>query len=177
MSTFELAIVTILQHEGGFINNPNDKGGATNFGISQRYLSHLLNREVTTEEIKTLSKEKAMQIYKKHWWDQYSYGAIMSQAIATKVFDLAINIGPYYAHRLLQHACWKTQGRKLPELIDDGIIGPITINVVNNINPESLLSAIKSEATEFYRSLHKPAFEKGWIKRANDEYKKEHSWK
>lgn len=173
MSQFILAIETLLHHEGGFINHIKDTGGATKYGISQRYLSHLLKREVTMDDIQKLSKEKAIQIYKIHWWERYNYSSIANQAIATKVFDLAVNMGPFYAHRLLQRACWKVGGRRLPELVDDGIIGPITLNVVNNMNPESLLSALKNDAAEFYQSLHKSEFEKGWIKRARDEYKKE----
>jgi lysozyme family protein len=173
MSTFELAIYTILKHEGSFTNNPTDRGGATKYGISQRFLSHLTDEEVTIEDMKNLTKETAIKLYKTYWWDRYNYNTIVNQSIATKVFDLAINMGPYYAHRLLQRACWKVNKNIITELKDDGILGPITMNIVNNLNPTFLLSSLQNEAAEFYRSLHKPEFEKGWLTRLYDEYRME----
>ncbi len=165
MSTFELAVDKILQHEGHFVNHPADPGGATKYGISQRFLSHLLNRQITIEEIKNLTKKDAIQLYKAHWWDRYHYNAIIDQSIATKILDLAINIGPFYAHRLLQHACWSINGELIAGLKDDGIIGSLTINAVNSFNPALLLASLQNEAAKYYHSLNQPSFEKGWLTR------------
>jgi lysozyme family protein len=177
MSSFDLAIATVLLHEGGFVNDPHDAGGATKYGISLRWLQSLgdidsdgyldgdfdKNNVVNAVDIKNLNLKEATDLYKKQWWDKYGYEKIQDQALATKVFDLAINAGPKVAHRCLQRALRAVTGEKL---IEDGVLGIKTLTAVNNVSSEVLLAAYRSEAAGFYRSLRNPLYEAGWLNRA-----------
>ncbi len=96
MAKFKSAIPTIFLHEGGSVNHPNDPGGETNFGITKRTYPHL--------DIKNLTKAQAREIYRRDFWNPGKYEKIDNQQAATKVFDMAVNMGPKRAHRLLQKA-------------------------------------------------------------------------
>lgn len=185
MSRFEDAIGVVLAHEGGYVNHPEDPGGATKFGISLRWLRQELgddadfdlDGDVDAEDVQSLTEEQAKEIYRVHWWDKYGYGRIVSQSIATKVLDLAVNMGARQAHRIVQRAlasCGK-------QVKDDGILGPVTLGAVNGVGYTMLLAAIRSEAAGFYRGLvmrnaalrkhgiKAPDFSvflKGWLRRA-----------
>lgn len=177
MATFEEAIPTVLKHEGKLSNNPRDPGGITKFGVSLRYLQSLSDfnydfdrdGDIDHDDIKKLSFEEACKIYKKHWWDQYEYGRITDQSIATKLLDMAVNMGQKQAVKLLQRACKKISGDG--SIAVDGVLGPKTVNTVNLINPVRLLEVLRSEQAAFYQQLisanpRLAVFEKGWLKRA-----------
>jgi len=155
MSTFEEAIGTILTHEGGYVNHPSDPGGETNFGISKR--------SYPEEDIANLTQQRAAEIYESDWWNRYGYARINSQRIATKVFDLSVNMGSKWGHRILQRAVRAAKGHTL---VEDGILGPVSIASINACNPYMLHAALRSEAAGYYRSLGKAEFIKGWLNRA-----------
>ena len=156
---FEKAITLVLKHEGGYVNDPNDLGGETKYGISKRSYPHL--------DIKNLTVEQAIEIYRRDWWDKYRYGDIKDQDVATKVFDLSVNMGPATAHRLLQEALVFLG---YPVEID-GIIGPQTIAAANKADPRRLLQVLRWLAAHHYYRIaaQRPqsrAFLIGWLKRA-----------
>lgn len=154
------AIAVVLTHEGGYVYDPNDPGGETKYGISKRSYPRL--------DIKNLSRDEAVNIYRKDWWERHRYGEIQNVYVATKVFDLAINLGAVGAHTLLQralHAC----GRR--DVAIDGILGPQTLGAANQVDPGQCLVALRALAAERYRRLIEanPAlarYENGWLKRA-----------
>lgn len=159
MASFDVAIKTVLGHEGGYVNDPTDRGGETKWGISKRSYPHL--------NIASLTREQAIAIYKTDWWDRYKYAQIPDQAIATKVFDLAINMGAKPAHKLLQQAL---RACELPTTAD-GIIGPATLTAVKLAHPFALLAALRSEAAGYYRVViarnpSQERFKNGWETRA-----------
>lgn len=174
---FELAIPFVFKHEGLFVDDPQDPGGATNYGISLRYLKKFENSPkdilslfdidgnglLNEEDIKKMTKEQAEKIYKKMWWDKFQYGRILNQSVANKIFDLAVNMGSIQAHTCAQRAVRAANGTLLDE---DGILGTKTIAALNRCVPEVLLAAIKSEGAGFYRFLNKPRYLKGWLNRA-----------
>lgn len=168
-SDFNLAINTILTHEGAFVNNPHDPGRATNWGISLRYMQDLTPHETVTEEtIKDLTKEQAATIYRVHFWDKYGYSRINDQIVATKVFDLAVNLGGKIAHIAAQRAVRAAIGWKL---VEDGELGTQSITMINMAKPFILMAALKSEAAGEYRLIvqKKPemiTFLLGWLSRA-----------
>lgn len=173
---FRAAVEVVLGHEGGFVDHPADPGGATNWGISLRFLRSQgydvgdvdCDGDIDAEDVRKLTREQAIEFYRKYWWDQYRYERINDQTIAIKVFDLAVNMGSGNAHKVLQRAL-HTVGMRYVEV--DGVIGPQTIGAVNQANPAALLAAIRLEAAAFYRervaSNRKLApFERGWLNRA-----------
>ncbi len=157
---FAKAIKVILAHEGGYVNDPNDLGGETNFGISKRSYPNV--------DIKNLTREQAVEIYHRDWWDRYKYGRIEDLDVATKVFDLSVNMGPVPAHKLLQEAVNFTETESLAV---DGIIGPMTLSAVNQADPRQLVQALRFLAAKRYYELARarPAnrgFLLGWLNRA-----------
>ncbi len=184
MSKFEDALLTILKHEGGYANHPNDPGGATNYGVSLRYLLTLGDvdgdgylegdfdgdGDVDADDIKRMTAANAADIYREQWWDRYQYGRINAQSLATKVLDMAVNMGAGRAHRLLQTAltmCGK-------DVVVDGKLGPGTCEAVNKCAEMPLLIMLRAVCAQFYMRLHKSnpdkygPFIKGWLHRAYD---------
>ena len=179
------ALERVLEHEGGFVNDPDDPGGATNYGISLRFLRDeasgdpLLKAlydfdndgEIDADDIAELSIEDAAQIYKRAFWDRYDYGSLPS-IVAVKVFDMAVNMGPRQAGKILQRALIACSRR---EIAPDGVIGPKTRKAVNDVvnswSAMALLVGMRCECAGFYRILiaQKPVFAKyrtGWLRRA-----------
>ena len=175
MSCFDIAIQTVLKQEGGFVNDPQDNGGATNYGISLRWLSSLSlepeiahldqngNGVIDIEDIQDLTREQALFLYHRYFWQPHRYERIVVQPIATKVFDFTINAGSHASHTALQ---WALKATGHPDVVVDGILGEHTLNAVNAIDFRVLLAALRSEMAGYYRSLKKPHFEAGWLKRA-----------
>ena len=155
---FACAVEKVLKHEGGYVHHPSDPGGETNFGISKRSYPSL--------DIKNLTRDEAVEIYRGDWWDRYGFGAIENAAVAGFLFDLAVNMGAHTAVRLLQEALDETAGTSLEP---DGVVGPATIEAVDShSNPDHLLDRFRLKAVEYYLSLHHPEFLAGWIRRALD---------
>jgi len=158
---FRYAVEMVMQHEGGYVNEPADPGGETKFGISKRSYPHL--------DIANLTREEAIAIYRRDWWERYRMGEIEDVAIASKVLDVFVNVGPIQGATIVQralHAC----GRR--HVIIDGIIGTQTITAINDVKPRAmLLAAIRAEAAAHYRTLvaRNPRLNKylnGWLNRA-----------
>lgn len=178
---WEKAIEQVLHHEGGFVDHPLDPGGATNWGISLRFLQKVgdvdsdgfddgdVNKDgrVDVEDIKTMERDTAVRLYKLCWWDKFRYAELPDE-IAVKVFDLAINMGHVNAHKCLQRAVRSVQ---FDGLKDDGVLGPISRATITKLGNRPLLYGFRSEAAGHYRSLilknsNLKAFEKGWLNRA-----------
>lgn len=181
MSNFEIAVEVVLRNEGGYVNDPKDSGGATNFGISFRYLKSLIGDKdadgyadgdincdhvIDTKDIKELTPEKAKDFYK-DIWQANKYWRINDQEVATKIFDLAVNMGSKRANTILQNSVNKTSHYKL---VLDGIIGEKSLHAINNCYPPILFAEILRQAELFYRLLVKnnpknEKFLKGWLNR------------
>lgn len=85
MADFEKAIQKILRSEGGYVNDPNDKGGETKYGISKRSYPNV--------DIKNLTLAGAKAIYKRDFWDKVGGDLINDQSIADLLVDSAVNEG------------------------------------------------------------------------------------
>jgi lysozyme family protein len=173
---FDFAVKAVLKHEGGFSNNPEDPGGATNYGISLRFLKEMgidFNHDgfIDINDVKEIYFTDAIDIYKKYWWDKYHYEAINSLAVASKIFDMAVNMGPSQAHKIAQESC----NHCGYQLVTDGILGPKTIAALNELclhgREEDLMIELVDNQKWFYQYLVeentklKP-FLNGWISRA-----------
>ncbi|MDR1208336.1 MAG: hypothetical protein LBJ89_03215 [Holosporales bacterium] len=156
MGDFHKAIKFVLKNEGGVSDDPQDAGGVTKFGISQK--------SYPDWDIENLTKEDAIEIYRRDFWQPYQD---FEDRLATKVFDLSVNMGHKRAVQILQRAL-QCLGAKI---VDDGVLGPITRQAVDLANVDMLLTAIKSEAAGVYRNLattnsSQQKFLKGWLNRA-----------
>jgi lysozyme family protein len=137
---FERAVAKLLGDEGGYVNNPEDPGGATKFGISRRDYPNL--------DIPALTRSEAVAIYYRDWWRHYRYSELPG-LIGAKLFDLAVNIGPEHAMKCLQRAL-RACGRRVEE---DGVLGRATITAASAANRLALVAALRSEAAGYYRVL------------------------
>lgn len=154
MPGFESAIEKTLAHEGGYVNDPQDPGGETRFGISKRAYPDL--------NIATLTREQAIAIYHQDFWTAPGFHKIKDPSIAAKAFDLGVNMGANRAVKLLQQATnWFGAG-----LTVDGALGPATAKTINAFpHPQALLMALKIEAGNHYIAINKPRFLAGWLNR------------
>ncbi len=171
---FQHAVSIVLLHEGGLSNDKEDRGGDTNFGISLRYLRDIKidvdgDGDIDGQDIRKLTRQEAIFIYKKYWWDKYKYNDISNLDIATKIFDLSVNMGGIEIHKIVQRAL-NVIGS--PVTID-GILGNKTFYAINNSNSTKLLIAIRGQSKIFYINLIKThpkynGFKEGWLRRVND---------
>lgn len=114
ITTFNEAIERVLNHEGGYVNDPTDAGGETKWGISKRSYPSL--------DIKNLTKEQAKTIYHQDYWLK-SYADKLPSDVRYIHFDTAINMGLNRAAKLLQ--------RSIGGIAIDGIIGNQTLSNVS----------------------------------------------
>jgi lysozyme family protein len=110
----------------------------TKYGISQKSYPDL--------DIENLTKEEAIAIYERDFWRPYQG---FEDRLATKLFDLAVNMGHKKAVQILQRAL-QCLGANIA---DDGILGPKTRQAVALANVDLLLTSIKSEAAGVYRNI------------------------
>lgn len=163
---FKNALEIVLKNEGGLVDDENDPGGITNFGISLRLYMMIhkeLTKEQVIEDIKNLTLTQAENIYYHEFWIKNRYEEIEDYEVSFKVFDFCVNAGARTANKLLQRSVRAAAGFLLN---DDGIIGNRTLRAVNLCNSQFLLCALKAEIANYYRSLNKPRFINGWLNRA-----------
>jgi lysozyme family protein len=156
---FDVAIATVLQHEGGYVCDPHDAGGETNFGICKRSYPGI--------DIKGLTREKAKAIYYTDFWLKYRINRLPGVLLPSKVLDTAVNIGPTRAIRLLQR-CIAAQG--VPCLVDD-VIGPTTIAACSKVDLSKVLDAYRAALKQHYVDIvaehpSQGRFLSGWLARA-----------
>lgn len=169
---FDTAIRRVLEHEGHFSDHPNDPGGPTRWGISLRFAKSIgldvdMDGDVDIEDIRKLPLERAVAVYREHWWDRYGYGQF-GLTIGGRVFGFAVNMGARPAHRVLQRALRAATG---VALVDDGFIGPKTRQAFADAEVKALLPALRAEAAGHYRVLVASnqmlrPFLRGWEARA-----------
>ena len=172
---FEKAVAFVLEHEGGLSDHSADPGGITNHGISLRFLRKLgslalgdIDRDgdIDPDDIRKMSQSEAKRIYRAQWWERYGYGDLR-QRTAAKLFDTAVNVGPFVAHKLAQEALNDCGIR-----VDiDGRIGPITKAALNRVAEDMFISNFKQEQEAHYRALARlnpdfAVFLRGWVRRA-----------
>jgi lysozyme family protein len=120
----------VLQREGGYSNNPDDSGGPTRWGVTQREAR--LNGY--HGDMRDFPQEMAIKIYRDKYWDKLHLDDIwlIDRGVAGKVFDIGVNLGLYQAARFLQRGLnvLNQKGTVYGDLVVDGLIGPATINAL-----------------------------------------------
>lgn len=176
---FSLCLERVFAHEGGFNNLRADRGGATNFGISLRFLraEAAINPQVrrligpgavTPETIRGLTAEAAGFLYLWCFWTP-SHCDTLPEGVDGMVFDQAVNAGRTAAARLLQRAINATGFE--PQLIEDGQIGPKTIWAAGVPDFVALRRAFRTVAADRYMAIvvansSQAKFLRGWLRRA-----------
>lgn len=160
MSDFECAVNFVLRNEGGLNENPKDRGGVTNYGISLRFLKNVslenlknygIFDEVTEDSIKNLTIEQAKLIYKGEFWDHAPFEKIMNQEYCNYIFDMAVNMGIAPAIKCVQRACWSVM-KRWRNLADDGILGDKTLAAIAQCG-FMISSPLRAERGAYYRSV------------------------
>lgn len=137
--------------EGGYTNLPGDKGGETNWGISDARDGKLDGNVcgVPTGSggtmcvpVKLLSHDQALAIYRKEYWDSLLLSQL-SVPVAVAVFDYGVNSGTGRAAKALQRACGVAQ---------DGVIGAATVGKANALGARSLAAAVCDLRIQFLQT-------------------------
>jgi lysozyme family protein len=154
---FETALRHILEFEGGYVDHPNDPGGATNLGITRETLARYRGRPVSKAEVRGLDIDTAREIYRRFYWDALRCDE-MPAGIDLALFDGGVNQGPGRAARLLQAAL---------KVGVDGIIGPVTLGAARSAEPSELLDEFMARRMRAYGRLTSlfRTFGLGWSRR------------
>ena len=153
--TFDEIIEQVLEHEGGYVDDPTDSGGETKYGISKKAYPN--------EDIKGLTVERAKELYKRDYWDRFKVDNLPDR-IRHIYFDMCVNMGGGRATKILQEACNSKNSYKIDV---DGGIGKNTIKASANLEDFRL----RAYRVMFYAELvmKKPEQERfwvGWFKRS-----------
>ena len=153
-TTFDEIIEQVLEHEGGYVNDPDDPGGETNFGIAKR--SH------PDVDIKNLTKESAKEIYFNDYWKANNVDK-MPDDLKHIYFDMCVNMGVTRAVSIIQ----QTANGKGMDLAVDGKLDPNTLKAAHRVS----LDRVRSYRIKYYARLtiKKPNLDKfwyGWYKRS-----------
>ena len=160
---YDHSLEMLLEHEGGFVNHPDDPGGITNLGVTKKVYEDWVEREVSEQEMRDLAKEDVALIYKRNYWDRCKCNSLDS-GLDFAVFDWAVNSGKSRASKALQ---------RIVGVEADGGIGPMTLQAVAEVEPEEIIKQMHYVRDKFYRSLDTfEVFGKGWVRR-NDETKEQ----
>jgi len=180
-SVKEIAI-EIVAREGGFVNDPDDPGGATNHGVTIHTMRRLgidVNGDTRIDEgdVRALSRGQAVDIYIEHYFKRPGLGAL-PEGVQASVFDMYVNAG-MNAVKILQRLC----GHMGFPCDPDGQIGPQTIRAAQGAfeaAPTHFADAYGIERRNYYYALadRRPKSRKfarranggkgGWIVRAEE---------
>ena len=156
MKDFNEIIKKVLEHEGGYVNDPKDLGGETKYGITKRFYPDV--------DIKNLTIEQATDIYKSDYWDKNKVESL-PQNLWHIYFDMCVNMGKRTAVKVLQRAA-VNKGRDIEV---DGGLGPMTIGALKGVE----LDRVRAFRVKYYVDLitARPEQEKfylGWFRRATE---------
>ena len=156
-TTFEQIIEEVLKHEGGYVNDPHDRGGETNFGITKKFYPHV--------DIKNLTKEQAKKIYHTDYWRRGKCDDVPPK-LRHIYFDMCVNFGRSGAVKVLQQAANSKNKNKIDV---DGGIGPATLKAIQNVELERVRAyRVLRFANLVIKKPEQERFWFGWYKRATE---------
>ena len=163
MARFDIYIPYLTNFEGGYVNDPLDRGGETNMGITlNTYKGYckLVGKPYSYEEFRNMDISLRNEIIKKVFWDNCKADEIVNQSVAMAIVDWSINSGGVAIKEV----------QKLLKLHIDGIVGKMTLAAINGADQERLFKAIIWARMEYLHEICRIAptnnrFLKGWINR------------
>ena len=148
MSCFPAYIERVLAHEGGYVNDPRDPGGETQWGIAKASYPKV--------NIRTLTRDGAIEIYRRDFWMK-TQADKLPNAIAFQLLDAAVNHGPGRAIMWLQRAVG---------VADDGNWGLVSQKALNGQDLEDVILRFVAERIDFYTRLSTfKTYGVGWLRR------------
>ena len=127
----ETLIDALIDREGGYVNHPSDRGGPTNFGITEA----VARAHGYSGAMRSLPRSEAGAIYKRLYWlrPRFDQVAKRSEAVAEELFDSGVNMGPAVAATFLQRAlsALNRDRKDYPDLVPDGRIGAATLSALD----------------------------------------------
>ena len=158
-ANFARSLASVLRHEGGYSNHPDDKGGPTNLGITLATFRKWVKKDGTIADLKAMTREQAAKCYRAVYWNGIK-GDDLPGGIDYAVFDYCVNSGQGRAAKALQGVLGVEQ---------DGLIGPITLAAASAADPIKTINALCDQRMAFLRKLSNwPTFGKGWTSRVED---------
>lgn len=159
----------ILKWEGGFVNDPDDSGGATNKGVTigtWKQVGYDKDGDgcIDVKDLKLLTNDDVInRVLKPHYWDRWCADKITSQSVANICVDWVWASGKPGITRV----------QKILGVKQDGIVGPKTLAALNSRSPLPLFGAIKQDRIKFIDEIcaknpKNLKFKKGWLNRLND---------
>lgn len=153
--TFDQCIEKLLKHEGDFSDHPDDPGGATRYGITERVARTIGYRG----DMRDFPLDLAKRIYREEYWNAVKADQLPAD-VRYIVFDAAVNSGVRQASLWLQRSC--NAGL-------DGIIGPKTIAAAQASDWKDLKAKFLAQRLRFMTELKNwPSFSRGWARRIAD---------
>lgn len=175
MTNIEYLLNRLIEREGGYCDHPDDRGGPTNWGITQA----VARANGYLGEMSALPRAEAERIYRTLYWEAPRFDSVapIAEKIAEELFDAGVNMGPPVAVRFLQRAlnALNRNGQDYADLAPDGSIGPATQRAladflaVRGAKGEAvLLKALRALRGERYIALAEgrpanEAFVYGWL--------------
>ena len=156
---YDKCLETILHHEGGYVNHPEDPGGETNLGVTKRVYQEWGG----TKDMKDLTFDDVAPIYKKNYWDKMKCDDLPS-GLDLCVFDFGVNAGPGRAAKYLQ---------TLIGTVADGGIGPNTLaklkEYTDKTGVKETITNYQNERQSYYEKLSTfKTFGRGWTRRVEE---------
>lgn len=149
---FDQAFEKLIGHEGGYSNHPNDPGGETMFGVTEK----VARANGYKGAMRELPLAVAKSIYRASYWDTVRADEL-PDTVRFDVFDASVNSGPGQAIRFLQRATGSA---------DDGRLGSVTMRAVNSMDPQLLDKRLSGYRLRFMAELKTwPSFGRGWAAR------------
>lgn len=167
MADYRPLVPFIRKWEGGFVNDPYDKGGATNAGVTivtyRAYRKSKGYAATTVDDLKRMSSAEWREIFKTLYWDRWRGDDIRSQSVANILVDWIWASGVW--------------GIKIPQRLlgvaVDGVVGPATLDALNAHDPQKVFDTVMSARVQFIddicrRTPTNERFRRGWMNRLND---------
>src|SRR6188768_2869139 len=158
-SNYDLALVRVLAHEGGYTHHPSDPGGPTNFGITIHDYRRFIEANGTALDVKNMNRADAAKIYRARYWDALRCDELPA-GLDYAVFDYGVNSGVSRAAKVMQRLLGQVPAAAMT---DAAIAG------MRNASPSALIAGLCDERLAFLKSLKTwPVFGVGWGRRVSE---------
>lgn len=163
MAQFDKYAPKLKRWEGGYANDPDDTGGATNIGVTLATFRQFYGADKTEADLRRMTAEQWRHIMKSGFWDKCWGDQIHNQSVAEIIVDWCVNSGT----GMLK----KVQGMVGTKA--DGVMGPKTLAAINTYNQQKLHFMVKAARAEHYAAITRNRsanlkFYDGWMNRLLD---------